>query len=270
MNTKSVSYQPVASSLNFTAREWGLLLLAGVLCVLAVAGPHITQYEHYHAFADQRTMLGIPCALDVLSNVPFALMGLIGLVVLRRSVLGYEASVFKNMSSLFFYGLIITSVCSSAYHLHAENHSLWLDRMGMSVAFAGILGMAVCNRVSERAAQVTAYTVLIAAPMCLWNWQATGNLLPWSVLQGGGMLIVLTLACLAPVDGQKRMPLVAVIVWYVVAKLLELGDAQVYAWSGELVSGHSLKHVAAAMAAWPVIAMFCRMKAVCRASAGLS
>ena len=84
------------------------------------------------------------------------------------------------------------------------------------------------------------------------------------------MLIVLTLACLAPVDGQQRMPLVAVIVWYAVAKLLELGDAQVYAWSGELVSGHSLKHVAAAMAAWPVIVMFYRMKAVCRASAGLS
>jgi hypothetical protein len=46
---------------------------------------------------------------------------------------------------------------------------------------------------------------------------------------------------------------VAVIAFYAVAKLLELGDHAVYAWSHGLVSGHSLKHVVAAMAAIPVL-----------------
>ena len=49
------------------------------------------------------------------------------------------------------------------------------------------------------------------------------------------------------------LPLMAVIGWYALAKLLELGDHQVFATTHGWVSGHSLKHVAAAMAAWPVL-----------------
>jgi hypothetical protein len=44
-----------------------------------------------------------------------------------------------------------------------------------------------------------------------------------------------------------------VIVFYVLAKLFELGDATVFELTGHLVSGHTLKHLAAALAAWPVI-----------------
>jgi hypothetical protein len=40
---------------------------------------------------------------------------------------------------------------------------------------------------------------------------------------------------------------------YALAKLLELGDHAVYEWTGQLVSGHSLKHVVASFAAWPVV-----------------
>lgn len=49
------------------------------------------------------------------------------------------------------------------------------------------------------------------------------------------------------------MPLVAVMAWYTLAKVLELGDHQVLAMTHGWVSGHTLKHIAAAMAAWPVI-----------------
>ena len=41
---------------------------------------------------------------------------------------------------------------------------------------------------------------------------------------------------------------------YALAKLLELADHEVYAWTSQLVSGHSLKHGVASCAAWPVIA----------------
>jgi hypothetical protein len=44
---------------------------------------------------------------------------------------------------------------------------------------------------------------------------------------------------------------------YALAKLLESGDDFVFHLSGETVSGHSLKHMAAALAAWPVIAALC-------------
>ena len=45
-----------------------------------------------------------------------------------------------------------------------------------------------------------------------------------------------------------------VILAYAAAKLLELNDHAVYRLTGQLVSGHTLKHVVAPLAAWPVIA----------------
>lgn len=245
----------VFGRLDLTWREIGLLLFAGVLCVLAIAGPQVMQDSNYHAFADQRTAWGLPCVMDVLSNVPFLVFGLMGLAATRQSPLCAASPVWRDLCNLFFYGFIIVFVCSSAYHLHADNASLWLDRMGMSVAFAGMLGMAAYNRVSERAGRVTSYVVLIAAPISLWVWQTSGSLLPWGVVQLGGMLAVLVLAFAPAAQGQPRLPLFAVIGWYALAKALELGDYQVYAWTGELISGHSLKHIASALSAIPVIIM---------------
>jgi hypothetical protein len=86
-------------------------------------------------------------------------------------------------------------------------------------------------------------------------WANTGNLLPWSVLQGGGMLLIVLLALRHPVAGAWGLPLAAVIAWYALAKGLEGGDHAVFGFTHGLVSGHTLKHIAAAMAAWPVAAL---------------
>jgi len=49
-----------------------------------------------------------------------------------------------------------------------------------------------------------------------------------------------------------------VVVWYVFAKVLEHFDQEIYA-AIKIISGHSLKHLAAAMATWWLVRMF-RMK----------
>ena len=56
-------------------------LLGGAVCAMVVAafGPHLVQHADYHAFADQREALGVPSALNVLSNLPFLFGGLWGL-----------------------------------------------------------------------------------------------------------------------------------------------------------------------------------------------
>jgi len=95
--------------------------------------------------------------------------------------------------------------------------------------------------------------VLAAGPLAVLWWAHTGNLLPWAVVQLGGMLLVLALACLPQRAGAWVVPLGAVIAWYGAAKLLELSDHAVYEATGQWVAGHSLKHLAAAGAAWPVL-----------------
>ena len=61
-------------------RWLGAAVLA--LLLLAVWGPTVLQPTHHHEFADARRWGDLPCAMDVLSNAPFALWGVVGLVAL--------------------------------------------------------------------------------------------------------------------------------------------------------------------------------------------
>ena len=229
-------------------------LLAAVLAALAFAcwGPAVAQHDHYHAFADQRNWLGVPCAMDVLSNLPFALAGVWGLVVigLKRPV-AWDAR--WALAAVFFTGLLITAVGSTVYHWQPDNWGLAWDRVGMVGAFAGLLGMAAADRISTRSGLGVAGLVLVAGPLAVAVWYATANLLPWAVVQGGGMLLVLALALRQPLPQAWGLPLAAVIALYALAKSFEMGDHVIFAWTGGWVSGHSLKHVAAALAALPVL-----------------
>src|ERR1700686_140785 len=59
-----------------------LIALAIVIAVLAFLLHPIPQPLSYHNFADQRSWLGIPNFGDVISNLPFALVGIAGLIFL--------------------------------------------------------------------------------------------------------------------------------------------------------------------------------------------
>lgn len=230
-------------------------VLGALLAALALAvwGPPVAQYAHYHDFADQRTWMGVPCAWDVLSNLPFALAGLLGLCRLWQQRASLPNDGRAPLVAVFFAGLVLTSVCSGYYHWQPDNTGLALDRTGMVLAFAGLLGAAVADRISVRMGWVVTLAVVLLGPLSVAVWWGSGNLLPWAVLQGGGMLLVLAMAMRPKLANGWGLPLLAVIGWYALAKLLELGDHQVFAATHGGVSGHSLKHVAAAMAAWPVL-----------------
>lgn len=238
---------------NLSRAEAGLLLGMAALLALALFGPVLPASAHQHTLADQRALWGIPCALDVLSNLPFAIAGLWGLVALRRVAPGMLDAPSRALASLFFAGLVCTAAGSALYHWQPQDAGLLWDRLGMVLPFAGLLGLAGASRVSARAGAAAAGTVLLAGPLAVLWWSHSGNLLPWAVVQLGGMLVVLALACLPRRDGALALHLGAVMALYALAKLFEAADHAVFEATGQAVSGHSLKHVLAAAAAWPVL-----------------
>lgn len=231
-------------------REVRLLLALLALTLVALLAPALAQPDDYTHYADARSWLGTPHALDVWSNLPFALAGATGLVVLARSSV---AGTQRLLAALFFVGLVVTSAASAWFHWQPDHAGLVVDRLGMTVAFAGVLGLGVAGQVSARAGQLLAALVLLAGPLTLGLWSASGNLLPWALLQGGGLLLLLVLAFVRPQPGALPVHWGALVAIYAVAKALELADHAVFDATGQLISGHSLKHVAAAFAAWPVI-----------------
>ncbi|MEJ6021562.1 hypothetical protein [Ramlibacter sp. PS4R-6] len=234
-------------------RESTLLVACAALALLAAAGPHVPAPPAYHSFADTRAWGALPNAGDVLSNLAFALAGLVGAWKVWRLPRGALTNMQRAMAGLFFAGLVLTAACSAWYHLGPDDARLVVDRSGMAVAFAGLLGLAVTTRVGERAAAFVGLAFLAAAPLAL-HASVQGELLPWVVLQFGGMALLVLLALGRPLPDALPVRWLAIVAIYCAAKACEGLDGWAFAASGYLFSGHTLKHLVAACAALPVIA----------------
>jgi hypothetical protein len=238
---------------NLSRSEWQLIGATVCVTALAVFGPTLAQYPHYHAFADHREALGLPSALNVLSNLPFVFGGLWGLSQVGRRAAAYTLNSRWWLAAFFFAGLITTSIGSSVYHWAPDDFGLTLDRLGMLPAFAGLAAMAAADRISVRSGDWVAAWVATVGSLSAWWWLHTGNLLPWAALQGGGLLLIGLLAVRRPAPGAWDLPLAKVVGLYLVAKVLEMADQPVLDLTLGLVSGHTLKHVVAAAVVLPLL-----------------
>jgi len=214
--------------LKLSTPEAVLLAAVALLLAIAVAAPALPQPGNHHAFADARALWGVPYAMDVLSNLPFALGGLAGAWLLWRAPRGSISPMQRAMTELFFAGLLLVAVGSSWYHLRPDDAGLAIDRYAMAVAFAGAMGLAAAGRITERAGTVLGLALLLLAPLSVWVWSRTGNVLPWTVVQFGGMLLLLSLAMVRPREHALPVNWWMVLLAYGVAKLLEFNDHAIF------------------------------------------
>jgi hypothetical protein len=248
---------------------WLLAVIAGP-ALLAHSGlalnahGHALLHAHGHPFVDARSLWGVPNFMDVVTNLAMGVAGLLGGWVLLRG--GPWAPGTRLALAVFFGGLFVTGFGSAWYHWAPDAQGLALDRMGMAVTFAGALALAVAERVADKPAvcvmRLTLVVALLSAVMPLTH----GNVLPWAVVQFGGMALMGWLALHKPRAGALGVGIGVLIGLYALAKLMELGDAAVFHASGEVVSGHSLKHLVAGLAAWPVLRAMRAMRQNARAT----
>ena len=231
------------------------LLIAAAAFLL----PAVPQPLDYHHFADRRGALGIDNFLDVVSNGAFLLAGLAGLFVVFSGRARFEFPGERWPYAVFFLGILLTAAGSAWYHLAPDNETLFWDRLPMTIAFMGLVSSQVVDRISVRAGLVLLGPMLLLGMVSVVYWIVTerlgmGNVLPYALLQGYAVIVLLMMAALHRSRYTRANDLYFIFGWYVLAKLLESLDAQVLAYS-HLVSGHSLKHVAAAAAGF----VACRM-----------
>jgi hypothetical protein len=231
-----------------------------VLSVLAAfLLPAVPQPAVYHDFADHRTMLGVANFLDVTSNAAFVLAGLVGLGVVLRPGTVFAADRERWPYAVFFAGVVLTGLGSAYYHLVPDNERLFWDRLPMTVAFMSLIAAQVVDRIDTRTGLVLLVPMLLVGAASVLYWRATeragaGNVMPYAVLQGYSVVILFLLARLQPSRYTRGNDIYWVFAGYVLAKLLETFDRHLYEF-GHVASGHSLKHLAAAVASLLV----CRM-----------
>ena len=233
------------------------LTILALLAALLI--PATSQPLDYHDFADQRHAHGIDNYFDVVSNVGFLIFGVMGLVIMGRGRACFERPVERWPYVIFFVGLVLTAAGSGYYHLDPNNETLFWDRLPMTIAFMGLVASQIVDRISVRAGLVLLPPALLVGVASVIYWLITerlgaGNVIPYGILQAYTILVVLFLAIVNPSRYTRGSDIYWVFAWYALAKVLETFDLQVLEFSG-LVSGHTLKHFAAAFAGFSV----CRM-----------
>jgi hypothetical protein len=135
------------------SRRAGVILLAGLTTISIVSAPlraPVPQPLAYHRFADPCSWLGIPNFGNVVSNLPFALVGILGIVFLVRSGRSFTHPKERWPYSFVFLGLILTSFGSSHYHLAPDNARLVWDRLPMTIVFTSLVAAMNAERISVR------------------------------------------------------------------------------------------------------------------------
>ena len=256
MRTTNVAASP---SRGWRQRATDQLPLVALVVLLAAAAllPRAMQDQAYHGFADQRPWLGIPRAADVLSNLPFALVGILGIFHLVSGAGKRFTRETQRALWCIAIGLVGTAAGSAWYHLEPSDASLLWDRLPLIVVFAGVLGAALAQRFQGYPAQWGLPVLVLLGIVSVVYWSLTGNLAPYLAFQAGGILTLL-LIIVATRNGGDPFPWGWVIAWYALAKIAETGDRALWNATGGLFAGHAIKHLfaslACAAALWPLLA----------------
>jgi hypothetical protein len=220
-------------------------ILAAVSAIALVLVPPIFQDQDYHQFADQRTLFGIPNFWNVVSNIPFIAVGTLGLMKFYQ----------KPATFVLFSGFLLTGFGSSYYHWSPSDETLFWDRLPMTLCFMAILAIAIEERIDARVGALLLWPLLGIGlfSLLLWRWTGDLRLYVWVQFFPCLALPLLFLTTPAKYTGLKYWVIAAAL--YALAKVFELYDREIYS-AIVVISGHTLKHFAAAGACFAILTYF--------------
>lgn len=247
-------------------RVAGLVLVGTALAAataLLLHGP-IPQDDAYHAFADVRPRFGLRNGADVLSNAAFLVAGLVAFRALRRArqAPAPPRRWAQVAFGLFAAGVLATAAGSTIYHLRPANPTLVWDRLPMSVGFATFATLVVGERLGDRVGKALLAPAALLGAASVLAWAASlsvapgGDLRLYAFVQYFSIFAVVALLALVPEPRTTRAPLLLACGTYALAKGFEALDAEFLRLTSGIVSGHTLKHVVAAVAALFLVRWF--------------
>ncbi len=263
VNTKRLIGMP-----EFTRERlgYGLLVLTAVLAtgVIVTHGP-ISQDDTYHLFVDTREIWSVPNFWNVATNIPFAIVGLLGLSRLRVPGRLGILDETRMAYTLLFFGTLLVSIGSSYYHLEPNNRTLVWDRLPMTIAFMALFSIIVSEFISVRSGKALLLPLILAGILSVLYWhlseiRGAGDLRFYALVQFYPMLAAPVILLFF----RSRCTHVQAYWWllllYVLAKLFEQLDSELYEMLG-IISGHSLKHLTAALGMY--VLLLCYQRRAC-------
>jgi len=229
-----------------------LLLIEGSLYatffIVLIFVNAIPQPKTYHDFVDKRGVCGICNFCDVFSNIPFLIVGVYGVITINQLPDSRFLSDEERFAwILVFLGTFLVGFGSAYYHQKPNNERLFWDRTPMCVSFAGfnlamveVLGMYEPSRGWQLAA-------LIYCLMSCYYWRFYDDLRLYIITQF--YPIALAIPVLLSFDSRCTHMEYVYFTYgaYLFAKVTEIFDREVFDLTGKIISGHTMKHLVAAV-----------------------
>lgn len=256
MNTRNIKRNKKKKQILF-----GLTLFS-LLCILLVSllVEPIPQESNYHNFADSREIWSISNFWNVVSNLPFFIVGILALYKLLKWNSLLIVQEVRASYILLFVGVSLVAFGSGYYHLDPNNETLVWDRLPMTIAFMALFSMVLSEFISKQLGKQMLLPLLLVGMGSVAYWF-------WGELHGGGDLRYYALVQFLPIvlipvlllSFDSEFTNISGYWWllfcYFLAKIFEHFDWQIYEILGGM-SGHSLKHMVAALGLYLLLNSF--------------
>jgi hypothetical protein len=231
------------------------LAAISVFIIMALFYGPISQPQEYHDFADDRELLGVPNALDVMSNLAIVYPGLVGLAFVNESRKNSQVSEDEvSIHITMFSGMILTFAGSVWFHLDPNDSTMLWDRLGMSVVIGSCISLLIHDMWDRNLAAKIHLPIVIASVVSVLWWPVFDDLRIYFIVKHHPFILFPILL----VYGNRIYDKISGYYWglsmFLLATIFEFTDQQIFELTG-IISGHTLKHIAAGIGLWFLMVM---------------
>ncbi len=243
---------------KFNQRTLIIFFITTLSILITFLIPRFAQPISYHYFADTRPLFGITNCLNVISNLMFIIVGIIGIKVIFSKTTCFINSKEKYPYVMFFMGAILVGLGSGYYHLNPNNTTLFWDRVPINIVITSYFCVLLTERVSVKWGNILLIPLLIISIGSVIYWEYSeiinrGDLRFYGLTQFYSIIMVIfILFAFKPFYSHTRLIFLTLFL-YLIAKLGEFFDYGIYNFTYHLISGHTIKHLAAALAIYVIL-----------------
>jgi hypothetical protein len=159
---------------------------------------------------------------------------------------------------LFFFATVAFMGAGSAfYHLSPNNGRLVWDRLPIAVTFMALFAIIITQYLNRRIGVLLFAPLVFLGAATVFYWhlsesRGNGDLRPYLLTQIYPAVAIPLILWFCPVKYAGTGTLYSAMGWYAGAKLCEFLDKAVFSF-GRIISGHTLKHLAAAVGCYMIL-----------------
>jgi len=236
-----------------------LFLIFSIIFLIFIFVDPISQPQNYYNFSDKNKYFSINNFWNVISNIPFIIIGFIGVYENKKEKLIHDNYKITPLYGIFFLGVFLTGFGSSWFHLNPNNATLVWDRLPMTIGFMALTTALLSEYLYKDIQKKIFYPLLFVGFISVLYWyyteqQGKGDLRLYALVQFLPLLLIPLIAFIHQSRFTHNYLLIGVVLFYLLAKLAEHYDQAIHQWLG-FISGHSIKHLLAAIATYLVLIM---------------